>query len=179
LGAGLAVLALTGFPQQWGTAWSAAVWAGLWILYLSFVNVGQIFYAFGWESLLLETGFLAIFAGGSETTPNLFLIWMWRWVLFRVMFGAGLIKLRADPCWRDLTCLNYYFETQPIPNPLSWSFHWLPHPVLHGGVVVNHFVELVVPFGYFAPQPIAAVAGLLTIGFQGVLIVSGNLSWLN
>jgi hypothetical protein len=39
------------------------------------------------------------------------------------MCGAGLIKVRGDPCWRDLTCLHYYFETQPIPNPLSWYFH--------------------------------------------------------
>ena len=59
-------------------------------------------------------------------------IWIWRWTLFRLMFGAGLIKLRGDPCWRDLTCLDYYFETQPMPNPLSWYFHWMPHGV-HAG----------------------------------------------
>jgi hypothetical protein len=86
---------------------------------------------------------------------------------------------RGDSCWRDLTCLNYYFETQPIPNPVSWYFHWLPEAVHKAGVAFNHVVELVVPFLYFAPQPFAGVAGLLTIAFQGVLIVSGNLSWLN
>jgi hypothetical protein len=95
------------------------------------------------------------------------------------MFGAGLIKLRGDSCWRDLTCLDYYFETQPMPNPLSWYFHWLPAWVHHGGVVFNHIAELIVPFGYFAMQPIAAVAGVVTIAFQLVLIVSGNMSWLN
>ena len=105
--------------------------------------------------------------------------WMYRWTLFRLMFGAGLIKLRGDTCWRDLTCLDYYFETQPIPNALSWYFHWLPRPVLHGGVAFNHFVELLVPFGYFLPQPFAGIAGLITIVFQLTLIVSGNLSWLN
>jgi hypothetical protein len=66
--------------------------------YLSFVNVGQTFYGFGWESLLLETGFFAIFLGGSTATPNALLVWILRWTLFRVMFGAGLIKLRGDPC---------------------------------------------------------------------------------
>ena len=175
----LAALALTSYPQQWGTAWSAVVWAALWILYPSFVNVGQTFYAFGWESLLLETGFVAIFAGGAETTPNALLIWMWRWVLFRNMLGAGLIKLRGDPCWRDLTCLRYYFETQPIPNPLSWYFHRLPASVRRAGVAFNHLVELAVPFLYFAPQPFAAIGGFLTIAFQLMLIGSGNLSWLN
>jgi len=175
----LAVLMLTGWPQQRGTIVSAGVWALLWLLYLSFVNVGQTFYSFGWETLLLESGFLAMFLGGSSTAPSMWLIWMYRWLLFRVMFGAGLIKIRGDACWRDLTCLNYYFETQPMPNPVSWYFHWLPEAVHKGGVAFNHFVELLVPFGYFAPQPIATVAGLLTIAFQGVLIVSGNLSWLN
>ena len=175
----VSVAMLTAVPQMLGTIASAIGWAVLWVLYLSFVNVGQTFYAFGWESLLLETGFFAIFAGGFGTVPNGILIWIWRWVLFRIMFGAGLIKIRGDSCWRDLTCLDYYFETQPIPNGLSWYFHWLPHWVHHGGVVVNHIVELGVPFTYFLPQPFAAVGGVLTIAFQLTLIVSGNLSWLN
>jgi hypothetical protein len=179
LGIGLAVLMLTAWPQQRGSIMSAVVWALLWVLYLSFVNVGQTFYSFGWETLLLETGFLAIFLGGWSTTPSMWLVWMYRWLLFRIMFGAGLIKIRGDACWRDLTCLNYYFETQPIPNALSWYFHWLPEGVHKAGVAINHFVELIVPFGYFAPQPISGIAALLTVGFQGMLIVSGNLSWLN
>jgi hypothetical protein len=100
-------------------------------------------------------------------------------MLFRVMFGAGLIKLRGDPCWRDLTCLDSHFETQPIPNPLSWYFHHLPHAVLHGGVLVNHFVELVAPWLLFLSPPACAAAGLAIAAFQGVLILSGNLSFLN
>src|SRR5207248_11652149 len=47
------------------------------------------------------------------------------------------------------------------------------------GVAINHVVEVIVPFLYFAPQPIASIAGIITILFQGALIVSGNLSWLN
>jgi hypothetical protein len=158
---------------------SVAVWALLWVLYLSFVNAGQTFYAFGWESILLETGFFTIFSGTVDMEPQTVMIWLWRWILFRVMFGAGLIKLRADPCWRELTCLDYHFETQPMPNPLSWYFHWLPGWAHKGGVLFNHFVEIVVPFAYFAPQPAAAIAGLLTILFQLTLMLSGNLSWLN
>jgi hypothetical protein len=66
-----------------------------------------------------------------------------------------------------------------MPNPLSWYFHHLPRSVLHGGVVVNHVAELIVPFAFFLPQPFAGIAGLITIAFQLTLIVSGNLSWLN
>ena len=179
LGVALSIAALTGIAESLGTIAAASVWAALWLLYLSFVNVGQIFYAFGWETLLLETGFFTIFAGGRSTLPSMWTIWIWRWILFRLMFGAGLIKLRGDSCWRDLTCLDYHFETQPIPNPLSWYFHWLPPSVHQGGVLCNHLTELVLPFAYFAPQPFAAIAGLGTIAFQLVLIASGNLSWLN
>jgi len=179
LGVLLSLLAVTGLVVHRSAIGAGVVWALLWVLYLSFVNVGQTFYGFGWESLLLEAGFFTIFAGASGTPPHAALNWIYRWTLFRLMFGAGLIKMRGDSCWRDLTCLDYYFETQPIPNPLSWYFHWLPRRVLHGGVVFNHFVELIVPFGYFLPQPFAGIAGLITIVFQLTLIVSGNLSWLN
>ena len=175
----VACVALSGLAQRQGALVAAAMWAVLWVLYLSFVNVGQTFYAFGWESLLLEAGFFTIFAGASFTAPHALLNWIYRWTLFRLMFGAGLIKIRGDSCWLDLTCLDYYFETQPMPNPLSWYSHHLPRAVLHGGVAVNHFVELVVPFGFFLPQPFSGIAGIITIAFQLTLILSGNLSWLN
>ena len=178
LGVAVSAGVLAGLPQRTGPG-AAIAWATLWLLYLSFVNVGQIFYGFGWESMLLETGFFAIFLGASTTAPSLILLVIWRWILFRNMFGAGLIKLRGDTCWRDLTCLNYYFETQPIPNALSWYFHWVPARVHRAGVAFNHVAEIVVPFGYFAPQPIAGIAGLITIAFQSSLVLSGNLSWLN
>ena len=179
LGILLSILALTGFVQHRSALAAGIIWGLLWILYLSFVNVGQTFYGFGWESLLLEVGFFTILSGAGTTSPPVILNWIYRWTLFRLMFGAGLIKIRGDACWRDLTCLDYYFETQPIPNPLSWYFHWLPRSILHGGVAFNHVVELIVPFGYFLPQPFAGIAGLITITFQLTLIVSGNLSWLN
>jgi hypothetical protein len=179
LGLVLSVVALLGLASRARSLAAAGVWALLWLLYLSFVNVGQTFYAFGWETLLLETGFLAIFLGGRTSRDAIVYPWLLRWVLFRVMFGAGLIKWRGDPCWRDLTCLDFYFETQPIPNPLTWYFHWLPDSVHHAAVILNHVVELGLPFLLFAPQPVAGIAGLVTIAFQLVLIASGNLSWLN
>src|SRR5262249_44821463 len=126
IGVGLSLITLTGLSERFGLLVSMLAWALLWVIYLSFVNVGQTFYGFGWETMLLETGFLAIFLGDMNTRVAVIMIWLVRWVLFRNMFGAGLIKLRGDPCWRDLTCLDYHYETQPIPNPLSWYFHWTP-----------------------------------------------------
>ena len=179
IGVLLALLALSGLSERFGIWPSMAIWALLWAIYLSFVNIGQTFYGFGWESMLLESGFLAIFLGAADTEPRAVMIWLFRWVLFRVMFGAGMIKWRGDPCWRDLSCLDYHFETQPMPNPLSWYFHWLPGWVHRGGVAFNHLVELLAPFCYFAPQPASALAGVLVLLFQGTLMISGNFSWLS
>lgn len=159
----------------------------LWGLYLSFVNGGQLFYGYGWESLLLETGFLAIFLvplwKGSPfprtTPPSPIVLWLMRWVLFRVMFGAAMIKLRGDSCWVDLTCLNYHFETQPIPNPLSPFFHFLPEWALKGGVLFNHFAELVAPLLILLTRWPRLIGGVVIAVFQLILILSGNLSWLN
>ncbi len=174
-----AAIALTGFSEKFGIWFSSLVWLLLWVLYLSFVNVGQVFYGFGWETMLLETGFLAIFLGSSKTEAPKVVIWLLRWVLFRLMFGAGLIKLRGDECWRDLTCMIYHYETQPVPNPLSWYFHGLSPAVHKASVLFNHFVELVVPWGLLVPGVVGYLAGGFTILFQTILIISGNLSWLN
>ncbi|MFZ5872471.1 MAG: lipase maturation factor family protein [Actinomycetota bacterium] len=155
------------------------VWALLWALYLSIVNVGQLWYGFGWESLLCEAGFLAIFLGPSSMAPPVLVLLALRWLLFRLEFGAGLIKMRGDRCWRDLTCLYYHHETQPMPNPLSWYFHHLPKPLHQVEVAANHVTQLVVPFLLFLPQPVASVAAGVVIVTQGWLLLSGNFSWLN
>ena len=158
--------------------WMGA-WLLVWVLYQSIVNVGQVFYGFGWESLLLEVGFLVVFLGPPGGATPLPLIFLLRWVLFRLEFGAGLIKMRGDPCWRDLTCLYYHHETQPMPNPLSWYFHNLPKPLHKIEVAANHFAQLVVPFALFTPQPVASVAGAIVVVTQSWLVASGNFSWLN
>jgi hypothetical protein len=178
IGIAFALCALSGLSEKFGSFASAGTWSALWVIYLSYVNVGQTFYGFGWETLLLEAGFLAIFLGSEKTTPPFLVILLFQWLLFRLMFGAGLIKIRGDTCWRDLTCLKYHYETQPIPNPFSWYFHWLPEWVGRLGVLFNHFTELLVPFAYFAPAPLAGVAGLITLFFHGWLFASGNFAFL-
>ena len=154
-------------------------WLVLWGLYLSIVNVGQRFYGFGWESLLLECGFLAAFLGGGSAAPSVLVVWLLWWLLFRVEWGAGLIKLRGDPCWRDLTCLRYHHETQPMPNPLSWWFHHLPDPLHKVEVAANHVTQLAVPFLLLAPQPVRGWGAAAMVVTQGWLVLSGNFAWLN
>ncbi|MFJ8076568.1 lipase maturation factor family protein [Streptomyces sp. NPDC096176] len=175
LSAALVAGAADRLPLGLTMAW----WAALWLLYLSIVNVGQTWYGFGWESLLLETGFLAVFLGNERTQPPVLVLWLLRWLLFRVEFGAGLIKIRGDTCWRNLTCLCFHHETQPMPGPLSWFFHHLPRPAHRVEAAANHVVQLGVPVLLFTPQPVASVAAVLIVVTQLWLVLSGNFSWLN
>lgn len=179
LGLALSVLVLLGVTN-------ALVMLMLWALYRSFVAIGQLWYGYGWELLLVETTFLAMFLCPltsfrpfPKTRAPLAVIWLLRWLACRVMLGAGLIKLRGDACWVELTCLDFHFETQPLPNPLSPYLHFLPHWVHAGGVLFNHLCELVLPLCIFGPRRLRAVSGALMIAFQITLILSGNLAFLN
>lgn len=174
VGAGLAFLAIAGVRHP-------VLFVLLWGLYLSFVGVGQLFYGYGWEMLLLEAGALAVFLAPwrrNEAASPL-VIALYRWVHVRLWLGAGLIKLRGDECWRDLTCLDYHFETQPNPHPLSPWFHFLPHWLHASGVVFNHVVEVALPLFVFGPRPMRLAVGWASIAFQTFLIFSGNLAFLN
>jgi hypothetical protein len=178
-----------------GVALSVVVAAGyanaimmtiLWAMYMSIVHIGQIWYGYGWETQLLETGFLAIFLCPlidprpfPRQPPPIVVLWLFRWLGFRIMLGAGLIKLRGDSCWRDLTCMYYHYETQPIPSPISRYLHFAPHWFHNVETAWNHFIELIVPWFSFGPRMARHVAGILLVTFQLLLIVSGNLSFLN
>ncbi|HEY1166772.1 MAG TPA: lipase maturation factor family protein [Chitinophaga sp.] len=175
----LSCVVLAGFAN-------AIILALLWLLYMSLVHVGQEWYGYGWEIQLLETGFLAIFLCPlldmrpfPKRPPPLAIILLFRWLAFRIMLGAGLIKIRGDEVWRNGTALYYHFETQPIPGPLSRLFHFMPPAVLKAGVWFNHLAELAAPWFLFWPRIGRYIAGVVVILFQVVLILSGNLSFLN
>jgi len=158
----------------------------LWFLYMSFVHLGQDWYGYGWEIQLTETGFLAIFLCPlvdmrpfPRRAPPMPIIILFRWLAFRIMLGSGLIKYRGDESWRNSTALWYYFESQPIPNPLSRWFHFLPHVILKIGVWFNWLAELIAPWFVFGPRLARHIAGAVIVLFQVVIILSGNLSFLN
>jgi hypothetical protein len=178
-GAGLALLVVLGYAN-------AVLLAVLWAVYFSFVSIGQDWYGYGWEIQLLETGFIAIFlcplldGRPFPRRPAPFAaILLMRWLAFRIFLGAGLIKIRGDRCWRDLTCLVHHYETQPIPNPLSRWYHFKPIWFHKGGALYNHLSELGSPWFVFGPRSLRRIAGGILLLFQIILITSGNLSFLN
>jgi hypothetical protein len=149
----------------------------LFICYLSLFHAGQMFMTFQWDTLLLEAGFLAIFLASG---PSQLVIFLYHWLLFRLRFMSGVSKIASgDPVWADLTTLNYYFETQPLPHAGAWYFHQLPDWLLQAGVLFTFFTELIVPFFIFLPRRFRITAALITISMQLLIIASSNHNWIN
>lgn len=189
-GIAIAVLLVSGIPQLLSPWAAMACFLALWLGYMSIVSIGQTFYGFGWEMLLLEAGFLAAFLGSDAEPPATVVIVLFWWLVFRLEFGAGMIKIRGGREWRDLTALTYHHETQPMPGPLSRQAHLLPRWFHRGEVLGNHFAQLVAPWflfapllGLFVPGPWPAIVGAsaaaIVIATQLWLIITGNFAWLN
>ena len=180
LGVALALILLAG-------AAPAAASAGLWALYLSLFTAGQRFLAFQWDLLLLETGFLAILWSPAVLrpqwvwgSPSRAVLWLLRWLQFRLMFSSGYVKLASgDPAWRELRALDFHYETQPLPSWTSWYAHNLPEWFHSGEVLATFAIELVVPFAIFAgARARLAAAGAFAV-LQVFIAATGNYGYFN
>lgn len=167
-----------------GVAVAAMVLAGffgragltiLFVLYLSLSAAGQEFLSFQWDSLLLEAGFLAIFLGNMRAV-----VWLFRWLLFRLMFLSGAVKqLSRDRTWRDLSALNYHYWTQPLPNRISWYMAQLPEWFQRMSTALVLGVELGIPFLIFAPRRLRIFAAKCLLGLQILIFLTGNYTFFN
>ncbi|MFQ5673065.1 MAG: lipase maturation factor family protein [Nitrospinales bacterium] len=179
-----------------GTAGGAALLLGwfrpallflLWMLYLSLMTAGQIFLGYQWDTLLLETGFLAIFlapayrrSDGTPQPPSLMMLWLGRLLLFKLMFSSGFGKLAGgDPTWHNLTALAYHYETQPLPTWVAWYAHQLPLAFHQASAAAMFFVQLAAPFLIFAPRRARHVGCALLVIFQGLIALTGNYTFFN
>ena len=158
-----------------------------WLCWLSFVNIGQDFLSFQWDTLLLEAGFLVIFlekpgllpiTPGRDVPPAILRIAIW-FLIFRLMLSSGLVKLLSgDPTWADLSAMSYHFFTQPIPNPLSWFAHQLP--LSSFTTLITLMVELLIPLAVLIPHPrVRLVAGISFLGLMALITLTGNYAYFN
>lgn len=144
------------------------------VLYLSLVSIGQPFTAFQWDALLLECGFLALFTGAG------WLIWAYRFLLFRLMFESGVVKLAShDPNWRNLHALRFHFMTQPLPNPIAYYAYRLPSWTLDTMTAATLCIELGAPILLFCPKRVREVGVGLLILLQLGIILTGNYAFFN
>ncbi|KAI1888010.1 hypothetical protein AGOR_G00180640 [Albula goreensis] len=161
----------------------------LWVLYLSLYQVGQVFLYFQWDNLLLETGFLtaliapmSLLRGGPPSRHHdSITFWLARWLLFRLMFASGVVKLTSRcPTWWGLTALTYHYETQCIPTPLSWYAHQLPVWFQKLSVVATFVIEIAVPFLFFSPVRCMRLGAFyMQVLLQVLIILTGNYNFFN
>lgn len=160
----------------------------LWVLYLSLYQVGQVFLYFQWDTLLLEVGFLAVLIAPMKMPWVCRLgfhdgvtFWLLRWLLFRLMFASGVVKLTSRcPTWWGLTAMTYHYETQCIPTPLAWFAHQLPVWFQKLSTVGTFAIEIAVPFLFFSPiRRHRLFAFYLQILLQVLIILSGNYNFFN
>ncbi len=158
-----------------------------WISYLSLSNVGQPFLDFQWDLLLLETGFLGIWLApvrrlrvGAALEPSSMVRALLLWLLFRLMFSSGFVKLASgDPNWRNLTALTYHYWTQPLPPWTAWF-------VSHSSIWFHKFscfvmfaVELGSPLLIVAPRRLRLIACGAMVGLQTIITATGNYAFFN
>ncbi len=160
----------------------------LWLFYLSLAVGGQVFLSFQWDVLLLETGFLAIFLAplnlrtrfGRGPEPSRLALFLLRLLLFRLMFTSGVVKLTSgDASWLTGVALQFHYETQPLPTPLGYWAHHLPLWIQKLSLYFTFFVELVVPFFFFAPRRLRLVAGGFTALLMLLIALTGNYGFFN
>ncbi|MBV9490580.1 MAG: lipase maturation factor family protein [Verrucomicrobia bacterium] len=161
---------------------------GLWALYLSLTVAGQIFMSFQWDTLLLETGFLSIFLAPlrwwptrrSETPLAPGSRFLLQWLLFRLVFMSGVVKLTSgDESWWNLSALHYHYETQPLPTPLAWWAHQAPSWFQAASVLVLFAVELILPFFLFGPRRVRLAGAIGLITLQALIALTGNYGFFN
>ena len=180
-GAGLAMLLTVGLAPL-------PVSILLWIFHLSLFTVCRIFLCYQWDLLLLETGFLAILLTPIAimpqfppvTAPSRVILWLFWWLLFRLMFSSGVMKLRhGDTSWRNLTALRHHYETQPLPTRMGWMAHQLPLWCHQTSTVIMFAIELVAPFLIFAPVPLRHLAAAMFLVFMALIQLTGNYGIFN
>lgn len=167
-GVAVAVMVLLGWFERTGLAL-------MFVLYLSLVTAGQDFLSFQWDSLLLEAGFLAIFLRNSRIV-----VWLFRWLLFRLMFLSGAVKLLSgDKTWRDLSALRYHVWTQPLPNRIAWYMAQAPSWFLKFSTGAVLAIELFAPFLIFAPRRMRMFGAWCLLGLQAAIFLTGNFAFFN
>ncbi len=160
----------------------------MWAIYLSLSTVGGIFLGYQWDALLLEVGLLAIFFAplrlwprrNTATRLSTTMLWLLRWLMFRLMFASGCVKLLSgDATWHNLTALNYHYETQPLPTWIGWWAHQLPHSIQTASTAVMFFIELVLPLFILLPRRLRLLSVWPFVALQVCIALTGNYCFFN
>jgi hypothetical protein len=169
--------------------WPRMALFACWLFFLSFVSTWGIFTASIDDQLMLETALLCIAfapAGlrpglGAPSPPRPIAVFAMRWLLFRVMFESGVIKLTgADIHWRDLTAMQVMDETSPLPTIFGYLDHLLPNAFHLLEIALTFAAEIAAPLlALFAGRRGRWLALAIWVAFQGGIELTTSFGWLN
>ncbi len=169
--------------------WPRLALFACWAIFVSFVSTWRVFSAAQLDRLMLEAALLLIpFAPaglrpglGASSPPRPIALLMVRWLLFRVMFEAGLVKLTSgDPHWRNFTAMEVMYETSPFPTIFGYLDHWLPHAYHIFEIVLTFVAELLAPvLAVFGGRRGRWFAFWTWFALQAGIQITSNFGWLN
>ncbi len=159
----------------------------LWIAYLSITVAGQVFLGYQWDALLLEAGLLAMLLtpwtlrlSRATDEPWWFTVWLVRWLVFRLMFMSGVVKLAShDPTWWNFSALDFHYETQPLPTWTSWYVHQMPAWFHRLSIGFMFFAELAAPFLVFGTRAMRRAGFASLVLLQLLIAATGNYGFFN
>jgi hypothetical protein len=168
-----------------GIVWPhPVIFVYLYVSYYAYKRIGGPFLNFQWDSLLLETLFVSIpLSLANSPWMDHICIWMCRGVLFRLMFGSGIVKANGrDPSWfKDFSAMNYHFLTQPLPNRLGRLIA-LYAPKSWFVIMTISLLVLEVFFPLVSLLGIPVVNGVVALGYMGLMMsiaLSGYYGFFN
>lgn len=156
-------------------------------LYLSYMSAGREFLSFQWDVLLMEMGLVGVLTappglrpGPGREAPSAWHVALFRMLLFRLYLGSGVSKLQSgDRTWRELTAMNHYYETAPLPTRGGWHAHHLPEQAQKLSTAATLALETAVPFLVFAPRRLRHLAFWLFSLLQAGIMATGNYGFFN
>ncbi|HMJ57167.1 MAG TPA: lipase maturation factor family protein [Polyangiaceae bacterium] len=133
--------------------------ACLLVCYLAYLSLDlPMGLIFPWDCVLFEASFFSLFLGPTLPLPSLEAVhppepaiaWMYRLLLFRVMFGFGKFKF-LGATKADRGYLKGFLINQPLPSYIGWYMEKLPMWMLKGALFLMFVAEIPAPLLLFFP----------------------------
>ena len=117
---------------------------------------------------------------GKSSPPSRFVIFVFHWILFKLMFESGAVKiLSGDESWRNLTAMKDYYENCPFPTWIGYYVHHLQSWFHQGTVFYTFLVELIGAAFIFCGRRLRQITFVAYSLFHIGILLTANYTFLN
>jgi hypothetical protein len=160
---------------------------GLLVCYLAYLSLDlPMGLIFPWDCALFEASVFSLFLGPTLPLPSLEAVhapepaiaWMYRLLVFRVMFGFGKFKFFGSTK-SDRGYLKGFLINQPLPSYIGWYMQKLPMWMLKGALLSMFIIEIPVPFLLFFPGRASIVGAILILLLMIAIQACGSFGYFS